>query len=47
MRADSALQKTDSLLSHLRIPVTSSLKGVDRQKQIKRIEDYIFIVKRN
>ena len=47
MRADSTLQKTDSLLSHLRIPLTSSLKGVDRQKQIKRIEDYIFIVKRN
>jgi len=47
MRADSSLQKTDSLLSHMRIPLTSSLKGLDRLHQIKRIEDYIFIVKRN
>jgi serine protease Do len=47
IRADSALQKTDSLLSHMHIPQSSALKGVDRLHQIKRIEDYIFIVKRN
>jgi serine protease Do len=46
MRADSTLQKEDSTLSHLHIPLSSSLKGVDRKQQIKRLEDYIFIVKR-
>jgi hypothetical protein len=47
IKADSSLQKVDSNLVHLRIPVNSALKGVDRKSQIKRIEDYIFIVKRN
>ena len=47
MKTDSALFKTDSTLSHLRIPLGSSLKGLDRQQQIRRLEDYIFIVKRN
>lgn len=47
MKTDSTLQKTDSTLSHLHIPLSSSLKGLDRKQQLKRIEDYIFIVKRN
>lgn len=47
MKADSTLQKTDSTLSHLSIPLNSSLKGVDRKHQLKRIQDYIFIVKSN
>jgi serine protease Do len=47
IKADSNLQKIDSNLVHLRVPMTSALKGVDRRQQIKRIEDYIFIVKRN
>jgi serine protease Do len=47
IKADSSLQTVDSNLVHLRIPVTSVLKGTDRLHQIKRIEDYIFIVKRN
>jgi serine protease Do len=47
IRADSSLQKIDSNLVHLRVPLNSSLKGMDRKTQIKRIEDYIFIVKRN
>ena len=47
MKTDSSLQKTDSSLSHLHIPLNSSLKGVDREQQIRRLEDYIFIVKRN
>ena len=46
MRSDSTLQKADSTLTHLHIPLSSSLKSVDRKQQIKRIEDYIFIVKR-
>ncbi len=47
IKADSTLQKTDTTLSLLKIPVTSALKGVERKQQIRRIEDYIFIVKRN
>jgi hypothetical protein len=47
IKADSSLQKVDSNLVHLRIPLTSALKGLDRLHQIKRIEDYIFIVERN
>jgi serine protease Do len=47
MKEDSVLLKSDSSLSHLKIPLSSSLKGLDRRAQIKRIEDYIYIVKRN
>jgi serine protease Do len=47
MKTDSSLLSADSTLSHLRIPLNSSLKGVDRRQQIKRIRDYIYIVKRN
>ena len=47
MKTDSTLQKTDTTLSTLRIPVNSVLKGMDRKQQIKRIRDYIFIVKSN
>ena len=47
IKADSSLQSIDSNLVHLHIPVTSGLRGMDRRQQIKRIEDYIFIVKRN
>jgi serine protease Do len=47
IKADSSLQSIDSMLVHLHMPLTSALKGLDRQRQIKRIEDYIFIVKRN
>ena len=47
IKADSSLQSIDSSLVHLHMPLTSALRGVDRQRQIKRIEDYIFIVKRN
>jgi S1-C subfamily serine protease len=47
MKADSTLFKTDSTLGRVKIPLSSSLKGMDRRQQIKRIEDYIFIVKSN
>lgn len=47
MRSDSTLQSTDSALSHLRIPQSSVLKGMERKLQLKRLEDYIFIVKSN
>jgi S1-C subfamily serine protease len=47
MRTDSTLQKTDSTLSTLRFPTNSLIKGLDRKTQIKRLRDYIFIVKSN
>ncbi|HXB09533.1 MAG TPA: serine protease [Puia sp.] len=47
MRSDSSLQKTDSTLGTLRIPTNSVLRGMDRKTQIKRLRDYIFIVKSN
>jgi serine protease Do len=47
MKSDSTLLKSDSSLSHLRLPLNSSIKGLDRKQQIKRIEDCIFIVKSN
>ena len=47
MRTDSTLQRTDSTLSSLRIPSNSVIKGLDRKTQIKRLRDYIFIVKSN
>ncbi|HET6256802.1 MAG TPA: serine protease [Puia sp.] len=47
MKADSSLLGSDSSLVHLHVPVGSALRGIDRRQQIRRIEDYIFIVKRN
>src|SRR6185369_10618184 len=47
MRSDSTLQKSDSMLSTMKIPTNSVLKGMDRKTQIKRLRDYIFIVKSN
>ncbi len=49
MRTDSTLQtqSNDSTLSHLKIPTTSFIKGLDRKTQLKRLQDYIFIVKSN
>ena len=47
MKADSTLQKTDSTLGLLKVPLNSSIRGLDRKQQIRRIRDYIFIVKSN
>src|SRR5260221_1589230 len=47
MKSDSTLLKSDSSLSRLHLPLNSSIKGLDRKQQIKRIEDCIFIVKSN
>jgi serine protease Do len=47
MKTDSTLLRADSTLSHLHLPQTSSIKGLDRKQQIRRIEDCIFIVKSN
>ena len=37
--------KTDTAYANLRIPITSSIKGMERVQQIRKIEDCIFIVK--
>lgn len=47
MKSDSTLLKSDSTLSRLHLPQNSSIRGLDRKQQIKRIEDCIFIVKSN
>jgi len=47
MRTDSTLQKSDSTLGTLRIPTNSLIRGMDRKTQIRRLRDYIFIVKSN
>lgn len=39
------LKKTDSTIQRIKIPVSSSLKGVDRVQQIKKVEDCVFQVK--
>ena len=43
IKADST--RTDSTVNELRISTNSSIKGMDRVQQIKKIEDCIFIVK--
>jgi len=40
----AALQK-DTTYRNLKIPSTSSLKGTERSQQVKKISDYIFMVK--
>jgi serine protease Do len=47
MRADSSVLKSDSLFAHLKVPLVSSVKNMDRVQQIKKIQDCIFIVKSN
>lgn len=47
MRADSTILKNDSLFNHVRVPLSSPIKGMDRQQQIEKVEDCIFIVKSN
>jgi S1-C subfamily serine protease len=46
MKNDSTLLKSDSAVARIRMPLTSSVKGFDREHQIQKIQDCIFIVKR-
>lgn len=41
------LQKSDSSFSKIKLPVTSSLKGMDRTQQVKKIADFVYMVKVN
>lgn len=39
------LQKADSSAQHIKLPATSTLKGLDRMQQVKKISDYVYMVK--
>ncbi|HTQ65635.1 MAG TPA: serine protease [Puia sp.] len=45
IRTDSTVIKNDSSLLNIKVSSSSSLKGMDRTQQIKKIQDYIFLVK--
>jgi len=46
IKNDSTLLKNDSTINRIRLPLVSTIKGLDREHQIQRIQDCIFIVKR-
>ncbi len=37
--------KKDSIYQNLKLPVKSSVRGLDKKQQVKKIEDYVFMVK--
>jgi S1-C subfamily serine protease len=39
------LKKQDTTYQSLKLPATSSLKGTDRSQQVKKISDFVYIVK--
>ncbi|MBS1920361.1 MAG: trypsin-like peptidase domain-containing protein [Bacteroidetes bacterium] len=43
--AVSELKKDDTAYQNLRLPVKSSVRGMDTKQQVKKIEDYVFFVK--
>jgi serine protease Do len=46
MKSDSSLiSKTDSSLASIRLPQVSTVKNMDRVQQIKKIEEFIYLVK--
>lgn len=46
-KALAQLQKSDTAYQHVKLPTTSSLKGSVRTQQVKKIQDYVFMVKVN
>ena len=46
-KALAQLQKTDTTYQQAKVPVSSSLKGADRKQQVKKIMDYVYMVKVN
>ena len=47
MRSDSTTLKSDSSLNRVRLPLSTSLRGMERTQQLEKIQDCIFIVKSN
>jgi len=45
IKNDSTIIKNDSAISYIKISPVSSVKGLERTQQIKKIQDYIFVVK--
>ena len=41
------LRKADTAFHSIKLPTTSSLKGADRTQQVKKIADYVYMVKVN
>jgi serine protease Do len=39
------LQRKDSTYKHLRIPASTSLKGMEKTQQVKKISEYVYMVK--
>lgn len=44
-RSLDEISEKDSVIKKLKLPATSSIKGIDRVQQIKKIEDCVFMVK--
>jgi S1-C subfamily serine protease len=38
------LKKSDTASAHIKIPSSSALKGMERTQQVKKLEDYVFMV---
>jgi S1-C subfamily serine protease len=43
----SRLQKSDTAYQKIKLPSSSSLKGAERTQQVKKISDYVYMVKVN
>jgi serine protease Do len=43
----NTLRKEDTSYQNVKLPVSSSLKGADRTQQVKKISDYVYMVKVN
>jgi len=43
----NSLRKKDTSFQQVKLPTSSSLKGVDRTQQVKKITDYVYMVKVN
>jgi S1-C subfamily serine protease len=41
----SSLQKSDSTYQNIKLPSSSSLKRIERTQQVKKISDYVYMVK--
>jgi S1-C subfamily serine protease len=41
------MKKTDSAYNRIKLPLTSTIKSADREQQVKKVKDYVFMVKVN
>jgi hypothetical protein len=44
MKSDSTL-KSDSTMSYIHLPQNSTVRSLDRVQQIKKIQEFIYLVK--